>query len=294
LTPVPGVPRLYLASPLTGLGDRTGTMEALVERIKLCIKDFTDVSRVASDRWEVRAYAPINFTPPWKDDRRGPREIYEINLQALADSDGLIVINDNGSSAGVGQEIEWARCMGIPILYLSLDEASRQIRGIPHPITFSRYTDEDDACAYVQQWLEANRARIQDGPRRRTNRNLTYFPLTAALSQAWHRTFNKTDTALRAGLQPEAVDCVVEFPARLAAAPFSIVMALASELGVPIGRRTDLRLPQARAWVQAADAGGWDDDLAERVLFYALLRASERDLESPDIWAQLRTEMDAE
>lgn len=179
-------------------------------------------------------------------------------------------------------------------MYLSLDEASRQIRGIPHPITFSQYNNEADACTHVQRWLEANRARIEDGPRRRSNRNLTYYPLTAALSQAWHRTFNKTDTALRAGLQPAAVDCLVESPARMAVAPYSTVMALAAELGVPIGRRTDLRLPQARAWVQAADADGWDDDLAEKVLFYALLRASERDLTSARIWAQLRAEMEAE
>jgi hypothetical protein len=287
LTPVLEVPRLYLACPLTGLGDRTSAMEARVERIKQCIKDFTEVSRVSADRWEVRAYAPINFTPPWNDDLRGPREIYEINLQALADSDGLVVITDRGSSAGVGQEIEWARCMGIPILYLSVDEASRQIRGIPHRITFSRYTDEDDACDQVQQWLAANRARIEDGPRRRTNRNLAYYPLTVALSQAWHRTFNKTDTALRAGLQPEAVDCLVESPARVAVAPFATVMALATELGVPIGRRTDLGLPQARAWVDAATHGGWDDETADRVRFYALLRASEGlDLDSVSGWMQ--------
>ncbi|MFT4082840.1 MAG: hypothetical protein QM638_09660 [Nocardioides sp.] len=164
----------------------------------------------------------------------------------------------------------------------------------PHPITFARYTDEEDLRLRVQEWLEANRPAIQNGPQRRSNRKLAFLPFTAALSQAWHRSFNKTDTAARVGLRPAAVASLLDSPARLAVAPFATVLALANELGVPIGRRTDLRLSQARAFVQAADADGWDDDLAERVLFYALLRASMRDLTSSEVWAELRGEMDDE
>jgi hypothetical protein len=294
LSPVLEAPLLYLACPLTGLGDKADAMEVRVERIKECIREFTDESRVPLDKWQVSSYAPIDYTAPWMGDQRSPREIYEINLQALSDSDGLIVITHRGSSAGVGQEIEWARGWGIPILYLSADEASRQIRGIPHPIIFSRYEDDDEACARVHAWLAANRAVIEDGPRRRTNRNLAYFPLTAALSQAWHKTVNKTDTALRAGLQPAGVECLLESSARLSAAPFATVVALATELGVPIGRRSDLRLLQARAWVDAATQCGWDDETADRVRFYALLRASDGlDLESVAGWIRVHTLMTA-
>jgi hypothetical protein len=242
----------------------------------------------------VRAYAPIEFTPPWKNDLRSPTEIYDINLEALAGSDGLVVVTHHGSSAGIGQEIEWARCLGIPILYLSVDEASRQIRGIPHRITFAQYADEEEICEHVEGWLVANRRAIQDGPRRRANRKLAFYPLTAALAQAWHKRFDKTDTALRANLLPDAVTCMLESPARLSVAPFATVLSLATELGVSIGRRGDLGFREAAAWVSAAEAGEWDEDAAEKVRIYALLRAScGHDLADPATWAMLYVAMNA-
>lgn len=294
LTPVRKVPSLYLACPLTGHADHADEIKTRVGVVETCIAEFTDTTGFSTEPWHVNAYAPVNHTSPWEDDHRSPEEIFEINLQALTESDGLIVVAHQGSSAGIGQEIEWARCMNIPILYLSIDEPSRQIRGIPHPITFARYTDGEDLRLRVQEWLEANRPSIQNGPRRRSNRKLAFLPFTAALSQAWHRSFNKTDTAARVGLRLTAVNSLLDSPARLAVAPFATVLALANELGVPIGRRTDLRLTQARAFVRAADAGGWDDDLAERVLFYALLRASAHDLTSAEVWTELHAQMDGE
>jgi len=295
LTPVLDVPRLYLACPLTGLGDDVVPMETRVRRVIECIKEFAETNTVGnSDPWEVRAYAPIEFTPPWKNDLRSPTEIYDINLEALAGSDGLIVITHHGSSAGIGQEIEWARCMGVPILYLSVDEASRQIRGIPHRITFAQYTDDEEICEHVTDWLAANRNAIQDGPRRRSNRNLAFYPLTAALAQAWHKRFDKTDTALRANLLPDAVTCMLESPARLSVAPFASVLALATELGVSIGRRADLGFREAAAWVSAATTGWWDEEAAEKVRIYALLRASYgHDLADPATWARLYAAMNA-
>lgn len=294
LTPVRKVPSLYLACPLTGHADRAEEIKTRVGVVEACIAEFTDTTGFSTEPWHVNVYAPVNHTSPWEDDYRNPEEIFEINLQALTESDGLIVVAHQGSSAGIGQEIEWARCMNIPILYLSIDEPSRQIRGIPHAITFARYIDEDDLRMRVHEWLEANRPAIQNGPQRRSNRKLAFLPFTAALSQAWHRSFNKTDTAARVGLRPAAVTSLLDSPVRLAVAPFATVLALANELGVPIGRRTDLRLAHARAFVQAADAGGWDDDFAERVLFYALLRASAHDLTSAEVWTDLCAQMDGE
>ncbi len=294
LTPVRKVPSVYLACPLTGHADHAQEIKTRVGVVEACIAEFTDTTGFSTEPWHVSAYAPVNHTSPWEDDHRSPEEIFEINLQALTESDGLIVVAHQGSSAGIGQEIEWARCMNIPILYLSIDEPSRQIRGIPHAITFARYTDEADLRLRVQEWLEANRPGIQNGPQRRSNAKLAFLPFTTALSQAWHRSFNKTDTAARVGLRPAAVTSLLDSPARLAVGPFATVLALANELGVPIGRRTDLSLTQARAFVQAADAGGWDDDLAERVLFYALLRASAHDLTSGEAWTELRAQMDGE
>lgn len=295
LSPVLEVPRLYLACPLTGLGNEVAPMETRMRRVIRCIKDFTGTSLVPNEPWEVRAYAPIEFTPPWKNDQRSPTEIYTINLEALAGSDGLIVITHQGSSAGIGQEVEWARCMGIPILYLSVEEASRQIRGIPHRITFAQHTDDEQICEHVLDWLAANRAAIQDGPRRRSNRNLAFYPLTAAMAQAWHNRFDKTDTALRANLLPEAVTCMLESPARLSIAPFATVLALAAELQVSIGRRADLGFREVEAWVSAATVGGWDEETAEKVRIYALLRASQgHDLTDPAAWTHLHAAMDAE
>ena len=74
--------------------------------------------------------APIDYSAPWKQDGLSPDDVYRKNLDAIHASDALIAFGENGASAGVGQELEWAIRLGIPILYLTADRVvSRQIQG---------------------------------------------------------------------------------------------------------------------------------------------------------------------
>lgn len=290
--PQPEFPRLYVACPLTGLSEaEKSATDFRVQAVKTCIKEFTDINRADPDRWPLRVYAPFDFTPP-SNEGITPTDIYEINLEALTDSDGLIVITDRMSSAGVGQEIEWATRLGLPVLYLTSHVTSRQIRGIPHTVTAVTYESVSDMVDKVGNWLTANRTGIVDGPRRRADRELAYLPLTTELSRAWEATADKTSAAYRARLLPGAVISMLKSASRVAMAPLATLHALANELGVSLSPRNQLTYAESVAWTAAAMAGDWDAGIAEKVRIHAQLRASTGlDLESQETWTRVHAEL---
>jgi hypothetical protein len=114
------IPRLYLASPLTGLNKKDQRAICLeVSGLKAAIQKFTVDDRTHGDAWPLSIYAPLEHTAPWNNDGLSAASIYDRNLSEVLDSDGLVVIGDDGLSAGVGQEIAWASTAGLPILCLT-------------------------------------------------------------------------------------------------------------------------------------------------------------------------------
>lgn len=289
----PGVPapQLYVASPLTGLSAKR--IEGLSHRlgtVKNAILEATVGDRVAEEQWPVQLHIPFEKTRPDSRDGLQPQTIYERNLDALLASDGLVVVADPSCGAGVGQEIEWAIRSGIPILYLSPEAASRQIRGNPHGIESPPCPDAQTMADHVHTWLRSHRGQIRGGPRRRADRNLTYLGLTTRLAAAWKGQSGPTEVAAQLNLRAGDVTSLLGSPARVALTPWWTICELATLLGVPLEARRTLSFAESRAWVTAAADGAWDQATADRVRTNALVRET-RDLERVDSWTQLHQEL---
>lgn len=285
--PNAATPQLYVATPLTGLD--SGRVEALshrLETVKAAIHEATVGARTPDDQWPVRLHVPYDTTRPGSGDALNPETIYDVNLDALLDSDGLVVVADKYCSAGIGQEIEWATRSGIPILYLSPTTASRQILGNPHAIYTRTCVDAPDMATHVRFWLGSNREKLQHGPRRRDGRNLAYIGIQTRLAEAWKVTANPTDVAAQLNLQPGDVSSILKSPARLALTPWWNVCELATLLSVPLEARRTLSFTESRAWVCAAADGTWDQITADRVRTFALITGT-RDLELVATWTAM-------
>jgi hypothetical protein len=280
-------PQLYIATPLTGLD--AGREEALshrLETVKGAILEATVGARTTDDQWPVRLHVPYDTTRPGSGDGLNPQTIYDINLDTLLESDGLVVVADKFCSAGVGQEIEWASRSGIPVLYLSPETASRQILGNPHGIYSRTCLDAQDMAGHVRSWLSANREKLQHGPRRRDDRNLAYVGIQTRLAVAWTQATNPTEVAAQLNLHPADVDSMLKAPARLALTPWWTVCELATLLSVPLEARRTLSFTESRAWVTAAADGAWDQTTADHVRTYALIIGAQ-DLELVATWTEL-------
>lgn len=288
------IPRLYLASPLTGLSKKEQRAICLeVSGLKTAIQNFTVDDRSQGDAWPLSIYVPLEHTAPWNNDGLSAASIYDRNLSEVLDSDALVVIGDDGLSAGVGQEIAWASTAGLPILCLTPGTAmSRQITGTPGRMTVVGFNGDDATRdLHLASWLRTNRTLIEDGPRRRHNRRLRYAGLTARLQTAWTASGDPTGVAARCNLSPTTVTSVLRDPARVALMPTEWLDALSTELHV--ARPTSgpqLGIRALRAWFAYAEREGLDDSTAERVRLMALSRLSRNamlDLETPQGWRQI-------
>lgn len=295
-TPVEPLPRIYLACPLTNLAPaRRGTVGLTIDVIRTTVEAVTFNDHAAGDRWPVSLYAPYNYSAPWNNDGLSSSAVYEKNLTELLDSDALIVVADQGASAGVGQEIEWASRSGLPILYLTTTTASRQIAGTPAHITCVAYGDDTTTMkAQLTNWLRASRLRIEAGPRRRDNRALRYASLTGRLDKAWRSTGDPTSTAARCNLHPNFISSVLANPARVALIAADTLSLLCAELGVrPPGANGQLRLHATRAWMAATETHGWDDRAAERLRMLGLAAQQQNaalDLDTSQSWVDLHAQ----
>ncbi|WP_322921653.1 hypothetical protein [Nocardioides renjunii] len=283
------MPQLYIACPLTGLDEDRERLEATshrVETVQRAVIEETETNRIDGEKWPVTMHVPFKISRPGADGGLMPTTIYGRNLDALLDSDGLIVVTDRYCSAGIGQEIEWATRAGIPILYLSHVQASRQILGTPHNVTGVVCEDADTMAGQVRIWLRTHRAQIQTGPGRRADRNLAYLQLTARLRTAWEQSTDRTPQAAQLKLQPGSIDSLVASPARVALTPWWTICELAMILGVSLEARRSLTYAESRAWVKAVEDAGWDQKVADRLRSFAVTNATD-DLELPATWAVL-------
>jgi hypothetical protein len=284
-------PQLYLASPLTGLtADRIEALSHRLGTVKSAIVETTVGDRVPEEQWPLQLHIPFEKTRPESGDGLQPQTIYNRNLDALLDSDGLVVVADPACGAGVGQEIEWATRSGIPVLYLSPEPASRQIRGNPHGIETPPCSDAQTMSDHVRVWLRTHRGQIQGGPRRRADRNLTYLGLTTRLAAAWRDQSRPTEVAAQLNLRASDVTSLLASPARVALTPWWTICELATLLGVHLEARRTLSFAESRAWVTAATDGAWDEATADRVRTNALI-SEQRDLARVDSWVALHAQL---
>jgi hypothetical protein len=294
ISPQVEIPQLYLACPLTNLDD--GQRRALtseVSQVRMCVEQATVGDRVPGEAWPLAIYAPIQNTAPWLDDNLSDAGVYERNLTKVLDSDAVLVLADRAASAGVGQEIEWACRVGIPVLYLSsAEQVSRQIRGIPGTIRCAAYNgDGGTLTAHVANFLQENKHRILDGPRRRDSRRLRFEPLAGRLRHAWERCPDPTGLASRCALDPGYLRMMLTDAARVAMIPADTLTMLCAELGVSLASAArQLPIPATRALILAASAEGWSDETVERLRLHGLAEHAvnpDTDLATLDAWRDL-------
>lgn len=291
-------PRIYLACPLTGLSEHAKRqIGSDIQSAKHAIEAATVGDRIDQDRWPVAVYAPFDHTPPWKEDRLSPAEVYRRNLQQVHSSDALIVIAEGGGSAGVGQEIEWAVRLGLPVLFLTAGPAiSRQIQGAPGFILADSYgnnasTLESKVKNFLRQW----KPQILDGPRRRQARHLRFVATTERLRAAWASCPNRTSVVAQVRIDVEYLELTLSDPNLLSVMPVETLIALAHELDVDLSghspaRAASLPVPALRALLAAAETGGWSDTDVKRLIFHGravLQRGDPIDLSTVAAWSEI-------
>ena len=294
------VPRLYLACPLTNLSPAAKTTVcATVDSVKSRIDQLTVRDRVDGEQWPLAVYSPLDHTAPWKEDGLGPATIYQRNLTEVLDSDAMVVVGGNVVSTGVGQEIAWASTAALPILYLTPGpEVSRQIAGTPGRLEIAQYRDDWETLGMrLDGWLRKHRALIEDGPRRRHDRQLRYLGVTLRLQAAWKDATDPTGVAVRCNLHPAVVDSVLQDPARVALMPTEWLDLLSAELRVPKpSAGPQLGIRSLRAWMTVTKEQKLDDDTAERLrrlALFELLHEPSIDLDTPTRWRELLVRMQA-
>lgn len=281
--------QVYLACPLTGL--TPAARRQIISDVALvcgAVENETLLDRPAGDEWPLNVYAPIARTAPWLEDGLSPQQVYERNLQAVHDSDALIILAEKGGSAGVGQELEWAIRLGIPVLFLTADEhISRQISGAPAFILAQSYNkDAATLQLHVRNFLRLWKPMILDGPRRRESRRLRFQPLALRLAAAWQGCRNRTELAAQVRVDLRSLELALANPAYLATMATDTLLALARELGVALhaldrGPTFTLPVTTLRALMAAASDCGWSDEDVRRMLH--LGRAAIESAESFDL-----------
>jgi hypothetical protein len=270
-----GSPQLYLACPLTGLTDAVRRqIDSDVAIVKRAVTAETRLDRVDADSWPLNVYAPIDHTGPWASDGLSPHEVYRLNLSKVHDSDALLVLAEKGGSAGVGQELEWASRLGIPIAFLSASQTvSRQIAGAPALMLAQSYNKHADTLEdLVKNFLRRWKPMILDGPRRRASRVVRFQPITLRLRGAWQSCSNRTNVAAQVRVDVEYLELTLSDPRYVATMPVDTLLALAHQLNVSLGaldrsKALALPVPMMRAVMAAADEGGWPDDTVEALMY---------------------------
>jgi len=267
-------PRIYLASPLTALpAPARRQIGSDIATIKRAVERETVSDRLDSESWPVSIYAPFDHSAPWKTDNLSASQVYEKNLDAVHDSDALIVLAEKGGSAGVGQEFEWAIRLGIPILYLTAErDVSRQIAGAPAFVSAQSYSNDAETLEnHVRNFLRRWRPMVLDGPRRRESRQIRFEAITDRLRGAWQNCPNPTEVAAQVRVDVQYLQLALSDPRYVAVMAVDTLLALAHNLDVPLTTLDPtptfvLPVPMLRALMTTAAEDGWHDNTINQLL----------------------------
>jgi hypothetical protein len=296
------LPKIYLACPLTGLTPRARRqIDSDVVAVKRAVDAVTVGDRVDDACWPVCVYAPIEHTAPWNRDELSAEQVYRTNLNEVHTSDALIVLGENGASAGVGQELEWAIRLGIPILYLTAGRAvSRQIQGAPAFLQAQSYSNDTRTLeSHVKNFMRLWRPMILDGPRRRESRRLRYEAVTRRLRAAWQTCPKSTEVAAQVRVDIRYLELALSDPVLVSVMPAETLISLAHELDVALTSHSPQRLvvlpvPALRALLAAAEADGWPDVDVERLIVHGRAvseRNADIDLTTISGWRSLHGDL---
>jgi hypothetical protein len=270
----PGAPLVYVGMPLSQLkaNKERAHVEFLANAVDLAVFEQT---RSKPEPWPLRVHSPIKLSAPWKKDELNPTDIYRLNTNELwIEADALIVLADQGGSLGIGQELEWAFDLQLPVLYLSLkgDPVSRQIEGAgsEYDLSLRTYQGPEDLRDTVGRWLVSRKPTICDGPRRRRNREMLFEPTRAKLAAAWSNLGAAEQQHIVAATKigRGRIERMLSHPLMLAAASVQELSLLSGGLRIPAASERvaeplpELRPGQVAALSVAAKEFDWDFETA--------------------------------
>jgi hypothetical protein len=298
----PGAPLIYVASALSHL-DEQGRQ--LVDAWSHTIRDaVVEASEDSSQRWRLRPYTPITWSAPGPGDERSPEEIYDLNTAKVwEETDALIVLGYAGGSLGAGQEFAWAAALRLPILYVQEQGTpiSRQIQGTPCDLTVEKFDSAEALHAAVSRFVRDHRRVIEDNARRRRDRVLRFSALATGMTEIWGR-FSDAERQEVSGIarvHRRRIDDLLQRPLALAAASLDELIALASALGLDLGRLLSPPLPdlepaQLGALATAAAEYEWDGKETLRLLQAARVELAKGGvrrlpLSTPEDWKRFQS-----
>ena len=143
----------YLASALTGLGDRQ----------RQSLFDVSDLVAAVCNELDIVVYEPRKSTDPILHPNVSPIEVYRRDREIVLGSDLIIHIADYAST-GAGEELDFAQAALIPIVLLSHGNTviSRMVLGIPGLTLMIQYSDLDDLRVELRQRLMEIRPIVEE------------------------------------------------------------------------------------------------------------------------------------
>lgn len=117
-------------------------------------KNFYESIGKTVERTGFIPYIPHLHTDPEKNPDATPKEVYEIDMMKVSQSE-IIIAYVGYPSLGVGAELEHANAKGIPIILLweKGERISRLVKGIPNVIKMMEYEREEEVLKILEDYL---------------------------------------------------------------------------------------------------------------------------------------------
>ena len=224
---------IYVASALTAL--EPDERSEISRRCEVIDRTIIETSGSAGDPWQV--HLPVLWSAPKPDDRRSPREIYELNRGHVRRASGLILLGDHGGSLGAGQEFAWALARRLPVLVIlgPGSTLSRQIAGTPALMRVREAKTDNELRQIVARWVVELGPTVESRARNGTGERFIAIRAAERLSNAFAASSDSVEAiSAVAGLSPERV-AELFVPEALLEGSVSELIALSRALGLEAG-----------------------------------------------------------
>ena len=224
---------IYVASALTAL--ESDERSEISRRCEVIDRTIIETSGSAGDPWQV--HLPVLWSAPKPDDRRSPREIYELNRGHVRRASGLILLGDHGGSLGAGQEFAWALARRLPVLVIlgPGSTLSRQIAGTPALMRVREAKTDNELRQIVARWVVELGPTVESRARNGTGERFIAIRAAERLSNAFAASSDSVEAiSAVAGLSPERV-AELFVPEALLEGSVSELIALSRALGLEAG-----------------------------------------------------------
>jgi len=252
---------IYVASALTALepDDRS----EISRRCEIIDRTIVETSGSSGPAWKV--HLPVLWSAPNPDDRRSPRDIYELNRGHARRASGLVLLGDHGGSLGAGQEFAWALARRLPVLVILGQDStlSRQIEGTPARMCIRYAPTDADLRLVVAHWVSEWGPAVESRARAGTGERIIAIRAAERLYSAFTVSVDSMEAICAiAGLTPERTQELFD-PEALLDGSVSELIALSRALGIEPGEALnphpmpELSSSQQSGLVTAAQEYDW-------------------------------------